>query len=55
MGGADGYAEAGREAGKGVVAAQVHECDERTPVRRELAPPVTLAVTMSIVTHSTKA
>lgn len=42
VGGADRYAEAGREAGKGVVAARVHECDERTLVRRELASPVTL-------------
>lgn len=42
VGGADGYAEAGGDAGEGFVVAQVHECDQRTAVRREFAPPVTL-------------
>jgi hypothetical protein len=41
--GADGNAEAGRELGEGVVAAQVHQADQGTLVRRELAAAVTLA------------
>ncbi len=42
VGGADGYAEAGSDPREGVMAKQVHECDQRTAVRREFAPPVTL-------------
>jgi hypothetical protein len=42
VGGADGYPEAGRDAGEGVVPAQVHQRDQRTLVRREFAPPVPL-------------
>ncbi len=41
MGGPDGYPEAGGNVGEGVVTMQVHECDERALVRRELATPVT--------------
>lgn len=40
--GADGYPEAGRDPDEGVVAAQVHQSDERSLVRREFAPAVTL-------------
>lgn len=40
--GTGGYPEAGRDAREGVVTAQVHQGDQRTPVRRKLAPPVTL-------------
>ncbi len=42
-GGADGDAEAGRELGEGVVSAQVHQADQRTLVRRELAAAVALS------------
>ena len=42
VGGADGYPEGSGDTGEGVMATQVHECDERTAVRREFAPPVTL-------------
>jgi hypothetical protein len=52
--GADGYPEPGRDPGEGVVAVQVHQSDECTLVRRELAAAVTLAVMMSMVTHSTR-
>jgi hypothetical protein len=41
MGRADGYPKACGDTGEGVVATQVHQCDQRTPVRREFAPPVT--------------
>lgn len=37
-----GYPEVGRDPSEGVVAAQEHQSDERTLVRRELAPSVTL-------------
>jgi hypothetical protein len=43
VGGADGCPEGSGDTGEGVVAAQVHECGRRTAVRREFAPPVTLA------------
>lgn len=55
VGGADGYPEAGRDPGEGVVAAQVHQSDERPLVRRELAPRSPSRETMGIVTHSTEA
>lgn len=55
VGGTDGYSEGRGDTGEGIVAAQVHECDQRTAVRREFAPPAPSRVTMSIVTHSTKA
>jgi hypothetical protein len=42
VGGTDGYTEGSGDTGEGVVATQVHECDQRTAVRREFAPPVTL-------------
>lgn len=42
VGGAHGYPKARGDTGKGVVATQVHERDQRTAVRREFAPPVTL-------------
>lgn len=40
--GADGYPEPGRDPGEGVVAARVHQSDERPLVRRKSAPPLTL-------------
>lgn len=43
MGGADGNTEAGRELGEGVVPPQIHQADQGTLVRRELAAAVTLA------------
>lgn len=42
VGDADGYPEAGRDPGEGVVAVQVHQRDECATVRREYAAPVTL-------------
>jgi hypothetical protein len=43
VGGADGDAEPGSELGEGVVPAQVHQADQGTLVRWELAAAVTLA------------
>lgn len=42
VGGADGYHKDGRDPGEGIVAAQVHQSDERALVRREFAPSVIL-------------
>jgi len=42
VGGTDGCSEGRGDTGEGIVAAQVHECDQRTAVRREFAPPVPL-------------
>ncbi len=43
VGGAEGHPETEREPGEGLAAAQVHQCDKRSLMRREFAAPVTLA------------
>jgi hypothetical protein len=55
MGGADRDPEAGRDLRQGVMSAQVHQADQGTLVRRELQRRSPSRVTMSMVTHSTRA
>lgn len=55
VGGSDGDTEPGRELGERVVPAQVRQADQGTLVWRELQWRSPSRVTMSMVTHSTRA